>query len=82
MLVQLQPVSAFQKAMSKVWRRLWLVTREGDWLNLVVSVERGSASVRGRALCGVKGDFRVAVRILDQCERCLKSVGKKLGEGT
>ena len=64
--------------MSKVWRRLWLVTREGDRLHLVVSVERGSASVHGRALCGVKGDFRVPVRILDQCERCLKSLGKKL----
>ena len=41
----------------------------------MVSVERGSASVHGRALCGVKGDFRVPVRILNQCERCLKSLG-------
>ena len=48
--------------MSKVWRRLWLVTREDDWLHLVVSVERGSASVHGRALRGVKGDFRVPVQ--------------------
>jgi hypothetical protein len=52
--------------MTKALRRLWLVTREGDRLHLVLSVERGSASVHGRAVCGVKGDFRVPVRSLEQ----------------